>query len=89
MIQLAVARRSACRPGSPCVNSPAARSARGTASAYARRLFDARDAGASGHEIRQIIAEGSKGIYFQDGGSRAMGLSDVAIYDIDYLDLDF
>jgi hypothetical protein len=26
---------------------------------------------------------------FQDGGARAMGLSDVAIGDIDYLDLDF
>lgn len=56
---------------------------------YARRLFDARDAGASDQEMRGIIAEGFKEIYFQDGGGRAMGLSDVAINDIDYLDLDY
>jgi hypothetical protein len=56
---------------------------------YARRLFDARDAGASDQEMRGIIAEGFKDVYFQDGGARAMGLSDVAINDIDYMDLDF
>ncbi|ARF52816.1 telomere-protecting terminal protein Tpg [Streptomyces gilvosporeus] len=56
---------------------------------YAQRLFDARDAGASDREMREIIAEGFKDVYFQDGGIRAMGLSDVAITDIDYLDLDF
>ncbi|WP_326762771.1 XRE family transcriptional regulator [Streptomyces phaeochromogenes] len=57
--------------------------------AYAQRLFDARDAGASDQEMRGIIAEGFKEVYFQDGGSRATGLSDVEINDIDYLDLDF
>ncbi|MFJ8510756.1 telomere-protecting terminal protein Tpg [Streptomyces avermitilis] len=57
--------------------------------AYAQRLFDARDAGASDQQMRGIIAEGFKEIYFQDGGGRAMGLSDVAINDIDYLDLDY
>ncbi|MFJ2736157.1 telomere-protecting terminal protein Tpg [Streptomyces sp. NPDC087317] len=56
---------------------------------YAQRLFDARDAGASDQQMRQIIAEGFKDVYFQDGGVRAMGLSDVAINDIDYLDLDY
>ncbi|MDX3370114.1 XRE family transcriptional regulator [Streptomyces sp. ME02-6987-2C] len=56
---------------------------------YARRLFDARDAGASDQQMRGIIAEGFKEVYFQDGGGRAMGLSDVAINDIDYLDLDY
>ncbi|MCX4792052.1 MULTISPECIES: telomere-protecting terminal protein Tpg [unclassified Streptomyces] len=56
---------------------------------YAQRLFDARDAGASDQEMRGIIAEGFKDVYFQDGGGRAMGLSDVAINDIDYLDLDY
>jgi hypothetical protein len=56
---------------------------------YARRLFDARDRGASDQEMREIIAEGFKEIYFQDGGTRAMGLSEVAIRDIDYLDLEF
>ena len=57
--------------------------------AYAQRLFDARDAGASDQQMRGIIAEGLKDVYFQDGGGRALGLSDVAINDIDYLDLDY
>lgn len=39
--------------------------------------------------MRQIIAEGFKEIYFQDGGARALGLSDVTLNDIDYLDLDY
>ncbi|QIB49474.1 telomere-protecting terminal protein Tpg [Streptomyces aureoverticillatus] len=56
---------------------------------YAQRLFDARDAGASDQDMRGIIAEGLKDVYFQDGGGRAMGLSDVAINDIDYMDFDF
>jgi hypothetical protein len=57
--------------------------------AYAQRLFEARDAGASDQQMRGIIAEGFKEVYFQDGGGRAMGLSDVEINDIDYLDLDY
>ncbi|MEU7027948.1 XRE family transcriptional regulator [Streptomyces sp. NPDC046275] len=57
--------------------------------AYAQRLFDARDAGASDQQMRQIIAEGFKDIYFQDNGARALGLSDVTLNDIDYLDLDY
>ncbi|OIJ63421.1 telomere-protecting terminal protein Tpg [Streptomyces mangrovisoli] len=57
--------------------------------AYAQRLFDAREAGASDQEMRQIIADGFKQIYFQDGGGRALGLSDVEIQDIDYLDLSY
>ncbi|MFE5515890.1 telomere-protecting terminal protein Tpg [Streptomyces sp. NPDC056529] len=56
---------------------------------YAQRLFDARDTGASDQQMRGIIAEGFKEIYFQDGGGRATGLSDVEINDIDYLDLDY
>ncbi|MEV4787103.1 telomere-protecting terminal protein Tpg [Streptomyces tuirus] len=56
---------------------------------YARRLFDARQAGASDQQMRQIIAEGFKDIYFQDSGNRAMGLTDVTLNDIDYLDLDY
>ncbi|MFE7236027.1 telomere-protecting terminal protein Tpg [Streptomyces sp. NPDC002405] len=56
---------------------------------YAQRLFDARETGAGDQQMRQIIAEGFKEVYFQDGGVRAMGLSDVAINEIDYLDLDF
>lgn len=56
---------------------------------YAQRLFEAREAGASDQQMREIIAEGLKEVYFKDGGGRAMGLSDVEINDIDYLDLDF
>ncbi|MGW2788261.1 hypothetical protein ACWC3X_45230, partial [Streptomyces populi] len=48
-----------------------------------------RGVGAGDQEMRQIIAEGFKEIYFQDSGARAMGLSDVEINDIDYLDLDY
>lgn len=56
---------------------------------YAQRLFDARGAGAGDREVRGIIAEGFRDVCFQDGGGRAMGLSDVEINDIDYLDLDY
>ncbi|MFF7361560.1 telomere-protecting terminal protein Tpg [Streptomyces sp. NPDC008125] len=56
---------------------------------YAQRLFDARESGVSEQEMRSIIAEGFKEIYFQDGGDRAAGLSDVTLNDIDYLDLDY
>ncbi|MFH9590151.1 telomere-protecting terminal protein Tpg [Streptomyces luteogriseus] len=56
---------------------------------YAQRLFNARDAGAGDQQMRQIIAEGFKEIYFQDSGARALELSDVALNDIDYLDLDY
>ncbi|MEV6462979.1 telomere-protecting terminal protein Tpg [Streptomyces albidoflavus] len=56
---------------------------------YAQRLFDARDTGASDQQMRGIIADGFKEVYFQDGGGRAMGLSDVELNDIDYLELDF
>lgn len=57
--------------------------------AYAQRLFDARDTGTSDQQMRGIIAEGFKEIYFQDGGGRAAELSGVTLNDIDYLDLDY
>ncbi|MFF7329940.1 telomere-protecting terminal protein Tpg [Streptomyces sp. NPDC090306] len=57
--------------------------------AYAQRLFDARDQGAGDQQLRRIIADGFKNVYFQDGGTRAADLSEVEINDIDYLDLDF
>ncbi|MFI2315190.1 telomere-protecting terminal protein Tpg [Streptomyces sp. CB00072] len=56
---------------------------------YARRLFDAHDAGAGEQQMRNIISEGFKDVYFQDGGSRATGISDVAISEIDYLDIGY
>ncbi|GHD96128.1 hypothetical protein GCM10010508_63660 [Streptomyces naganishii JCM 4654] len=43
----------------------------------------------TGTPMRQIVAEGFKDVYFQDGGARAMGLSDVTLNDIDYPDLDY
>lgn len=57
--------------------------------AYAQRLFDARNTGAGDQQMRGIIAEGFKEIYFQDNGGRAGALSDVTLNDIDYLDLDY
>ncbi|MFD5483323.1 hypothetical protein [Streptomyces hawaiiensis] len=50
---------------------------------------EARDAGAGDQEMRGIIADGFREIYLQDGGARAMDLSDVAISDNDYLNLDY
>ncbi|WP_432127492.1 telomere-protecting terminal protein Tpg [Streptomyces sp. bgisy082] len=56
---------------------------------YARRLFDAQDRGLGDQRMREIVAEGFKEAYFQDNGSRAMGLSEVKINDIDYLDIEY
>lgn len=56
---------------------------------YAARLFEAREAGASEQRLRGIIAEGLREIYFQDGGVRALDLTEVALTDIDYLDVDY
>ncbi|MFE6462375.1 telomere-protecting terminal protein Tpg [Streptomyces cinereoruber] len=56
---------------------------------YARRLFDAQDRGLGDQQMRQIVAEGFKEMYFQDNGARAMGLSEVQINDIDYLDIEY
>ncbi|MFB7453987.1 telomere-protecting terminal protein Tpg [Streptomyces sp. NPDC056194] len=57
--------------------------------AYAQRLFDAQAAGAPDRELRQVIADGFRDVYFQDSGHRALGLSEVELADIDYLDLDY
>ncbi|MGW7440882.1 telomere-protecting terminal protein Tpg [Streptomyces sp. NPDC054849] len=55
---------------------------------YAKRLFDARAAGAGDQQMRQIVAEGLQEIYFKDGGTRAQGL-EVEFTDIDYFDVSF
>ncbi|WP_371637731.1 XRE family transcriptional regulator [Streptomyces zaomyceticus] len=57
--------------------------------AYAHRLFTAQAAGATDTALRQVIADGLRDVYFQDGGHRALGLSEVQLADIDYLDLDY
>ncbi|MGV9700514.1 telomere-protecting terminal protein Tpg [Streptomyces sp. NPDC003470] len=53
---------------------------------YAARLFDAREAGAGEHELREIAAEGLKEVYFQDGGRRAGSLEEVRFTDIEHLE---
>ncbi|KIZ15713.1 telomere-protecting terminal protein Tpg [Streptomyces natalensis] len=55
---------------------------------YARRLFDAREQGASDQQMRDIVAEGLQEIYFKDGGRRADHL-EVEFTDIDYFDVSF
>jgi hypothetical protein len=55
--------------------------------AYAARLFDAQEAGASDQELREIVAEGLQETYFKDGG-RAQGL-EVEFTDIRYFDVEF
>ncbi|MER5204802.1 XRE family transcriptional regulator [Streptomyces sp. NPDC002825] len=57
--------------------------------AFAQRLFEAREQGVGEQQMRQIVAEGFKEVYFQDGGRRAGGLSDVTLNDIDYLDVEY
>ena len=56
---------------------------------YAARLFEAREAGVGERRLRGIIAEGFREVYFQDGGTRALDLTEVALTDIDYLDVDY
>ncbi|MFB7090937.1 telomere-protecting terminal protein Tpg [Streptomyces sp. NPDC056296] len=56
--------------------------------AYARRLFDAQQQGATDQQMRDIVAQGLQEVYFKDGGRRAAGL-EVALTDIDYFDLSY
>ncbi|GLW75008.1 hypothetical protein Kpho02_73050 [Kitasatospora phosalacinea] len=53
----------------------------------ARRLYAARDAGASESTQQRILADGLREQYFQDRGRRADGL-DVVLEDIGWMDLD-
>lgn len=50
-------------------------------------LLGAYQAGASEHQLRQHLAQGLGQAYFRDGGRRAQGL-EVAVTDVDYLDID-
>ncbi|MFD4392629.1 telomere-protecting terminal protein Tpg [Streptomyces sp. NPDC058495] len=56
---------------------------------YARQLFDARRSGAADQMMRQIVADGLKEVYFQDGGRRASGLYEVELNSIDYIDFEY
>ncbi|WP_328373594.1 terminal protein TpgA1 (plasmid) [Streptomyces sp. NBC_00445] len=51
----------------------------------ARQLYDAKEAGASEGDLAQIVADGLRDDYFTDGGTRAQGLSDVALTDVDHI----
>ena len=55
---------------------------------YARRLFEARAAGAPDTRLQAVVAEGPQEIYFRDGGRRAPGLI-VGFTDIDYVEFDY
>jgi DNA-binding CsgD family transcriptional regulator len=55
---------------------------------YARRLFDARQQGATDQQMRAIVAEGLQETYFKDGGRRAQDL-EVAINHIEYFDVSY
>ncbi|MEW2515815.1 XRE family transcriptional regulator [Streptomyces sp. NPDC046870] len=55
---------------------------------YAARLFEAQEAGASDQQLQQIVAEGLKEVYFQDGGRRAGSLEEVRFMDVQHLEFD-
>jgi hypothetical protein len=54
---------------------------------YAARLFEAREAGATEQQLRDIAAEGLQEIYFKDRGRRAQGLL-VEFTDLEHLEFD-
>jgi hypothetical protein len=56
--------------------------------AYAARLFDAQEAGATDARLQEIAAEALKEVYFQDGGRRAGSLEEVRFTDIEHLEFD-
>ncbi|MFE7532144.1 hypothetical protein ACFU7Y_41570 [Kitasatospora sp. NPDC057542] len=53
----------------------------------ARRLYAARDAGATQAQQEAILAEALREHYFQDRGHRARGL-DVELNDVAWMDLE-
>ncbi|MFZ4185537.1 telomere-protecting terminal protein Tpg [Streptomyces pseudogriseolus] len=55
---------------------------------HAARLFDAQQAGAGDQQLQQIVAEGLKEVYFQDGGRRAGSLDEVRFTDIEHLEFE-
>ncbi|MFD8780481.1 telomere-protecting terminal protein Tpg [Streptomyces sp. NPDC056728] len=56
--------------------------------AYAARLFDAQEAGASERELQEIAAEALKEVYFQDSGRRAGSLEEVRFTDVEHLEFE-
>ncbi|QNP67956.1 telomere-protecting terminal protein Tpg [Streptomyces genisteinicus] len=56
---------------------------------HAGRLLDAHAAGASDRQLRQVLADGLREVYFQAGGSRALGLAEVELTDIEQVAIEF
>lgn len=54
--------------------------------AYAARLFEAQEQGATEEQLLDIAAEGFQEIYFKDRGRRANGLL-VEFTDVDHIDV--
>ncbi|MGW5852354.1 telomere-protecting terminal protein Tpg [Streptomyces sp. NPDC055254] len=54
--------------------------------AYAARLFEAQEQGATEQQLLDIVAEGFQEIYFKDRGRRASGLL-VEFTDVDHIDV--
>ncbi|MEW2141075.1 XRE family transcriptional regulator [Streptomyces sp. NPDC005409] len=55
---------------------------------FAARLFEAQEADANDHQLQQIVADGLKEVYFQDGGRRAGSLEEVQFTDVEHLEFD-
>ncbi|WPB90737.1 telomere-protecting terminal protein Tpg [Streptomyces malaysiensis] len=55
---------------------------------YAARIFEAQEVGASDQQLQQIVAEGLKEVYFQDGGCRAGSLEEVRFTAIEHLEFE-
>ncbi|QNT98365.1 XRE family transcriptional regulator (plasmid) [Streptomyces griseofuscus] len=55
---------------------------------FAARLFEAQEAGAADQQLQEIVAEGLKEVYFQDGGRRAGSLEEVRFTDVQHLEFD-
>ncbi|MFF4315769.1 telomere-protecting terminal protein Tpg [Streptomyces sp. NPDC001507] len=51
-------------------------------------LFDAREAGASEQELKEIAPEALKEVYLQDNGRRACQLEEARFTDIEHLEFD-
>ncbi|MEU0009317.1 XRE family transcriptional regulator [Streptomyces sp. NPDC006314] len=54
---------------------------------YAARLFEAKDAGGTEQQLRNIAAEALGEVYFRDSGRRAHGL-EVDFTDVEHLEFD-
>ncbi|MGP4009878.1 telomere-protecting terminal protein Tpg [Streptomyces sp. 4N124] len=55
---------------------------------HAARLFDAKEAGATDQELKELAAEALKEVYFQDNGRRAGQLEEVRFTDIEHLEFE-